>query len=194
MLKAFWTICMGLVWALAATNAHADTYTLDFTGPSPFTATFDATAGQVTSSVDVTFAGTTYILTNFFLGTGTGDSGCVGSMGTLEFVFLTGGSIPGCTGLGGDVFADPSQGLLFVSGLLEGTTCRGCPITNLSFFDTPLVPGSTSASAHWSGATEVYVPEPSTIGFLLCGLGLLGLAMRGRPGFGRLRCTVSREQ
>jgi len=166
--------------AIGAPNAQADSYKLDFTGPSPFTATFNATAGQVTSGVTVTYEGTTYTLTSFVLGVGTGDSGCFGSDSTLEFLMLTATAIPGCKGLGGSVSADTGGGVLFVAGLLEGTTCMGCPISNLSFYFTPLAPNATEASASFSGATLVSTPEPSISVLVLCGLGLLGLTLRKR--------------
>jgi|HubBroStandDraft_6_1064221.scaffolds.fasta_scaffold750069_1 hypothetical protein len=172
-----------LFLAIGATNAHADTYQLNFTGPSPFTATFNATAGQVTSGVTVTYAGTTYVLTNFVEGVGTGEAGCTSPASTLEFLLLTQTAIPGCVGFGGFVEADPF-GKLFVGGLLAATVCQGCPGTNQSFFITDLAPNAPEAGANFSGATLVSTPEPSASVFLLCGLGLLGLTMRRRIALG----------
>jgi hypothetical protein len=44
----FFLVSLDLV-TIRATNTHADTYSLDFVGLSPFTAAFNATGGQVTS-------------------------------------------------------------------------------------------------------------------------------------------------
>ena len=189
MRKSLSIIFAILFLAIGATNARADTYRLDFTGPSPFTATFNATAGQVTSGVTVVYEGTTYILTAFTEGAGTGDSGCPdtgATAGIAQYLMLTGTSIPGCSGvLPGSVVADTADGRLFVFGILEGTSCGvGCPVSNLSFYDTLLAPNSTAASADFSGATLVSTPEPSTGIFMLCGLGLLVLTMRNRTASG----------
>jgi hypothetical protein len=184
MRKPLWIMLAVLFVAIGATNAHADTYTLDFTGASPFTATFDAIAGQVTSGVTVTYQGTTYVLTNFFEGPGTGEAGCTETVGILEFLLLTQTAIPGCVGFGGSVTADPNAGDLFVGGLLAATICQGCPGTNQSFYITPLAPNATEAGANFSGATLVSTPEPGTGVFILCGLGLLGLTMRKRIALG----------
>jgi hypothetical protein len=182
MRKPLWTIFAVLFLSIGATNADADTYTLDFTGPSPFTATFDAIAGQVTSGVTVTYQGTTYVLTNFFEGPGTGFAGCTETVGILEFLLLTQTAIPGCVGFGGFVIADPnSTGLLFVGGLLGPTICQGCPLTNESFYYTLLAPNATEAAANFSGATLVSAPEPSSVALMLLGVGLV-FVLRKRIG------------
>jgi hypothetical protein len=173
-----------LFLVIGATNAHADTYQLNFTAPSPFTATFNATAGQVTSGVTVTYAGTTYVLTNFFEGVGTAEAGCTSPASTLEFSILTQTAIAGCVGFGGFVEADPF-GKLFVGGLLAPTVCPECPgAATESFFITNLAPNAPEAGANFSGATLVSTPEPNVSVLLLCGLGLLGLTMRKRIALG----------
>ena len=53
-----------MLGVVGAPAAYADEYTLDFTAPSPFTATFELTGNQATS-LAVAYEGTTYHPTSF---------------------------------------------------------------------------------------------------------------------------------
>jgi hypothetical protein len=178
MQKTLWTALAVLCLAIAAPCASADTYTLNFTGPSPFSASFDATGNGVTS-VTVIYEGTTYTLTsaNFLYGVGIGLDCASLPTPTFEFLMLTGTADSGCSGvlsLPGVIIAE-ANGDLLVAGTTEDLS-TGTLTTSMYF--TQLAPNSTEARANWDGATLVSTPEPSTVVLMLAGIGLVAASRR----------------
>jgi hypothetical protein len=196
MRQSSWIIpAVLLIAAVSAPNAHADTctpgdtctdYTINFTSNQGDIATagtleYDSTTVSIDASI--VWEGQTFDFSDANLLAGLeGNSSFTGCSGTAEALVFN--ILNGCAGTMnwfGDNFYGADYLQLYV---IQGQPCGGAGFSGYSCYDG-FAPPLAGLNVPYSGGTFTLseidptdTPEPSTIGLMLIGLGILGLVMR----------------
>jgi hypothetical protein len=173
MRKALWIIFGALLAVVVAPSARADSYTYSFTGACYFAGTsvsFTTTGPAVEGTEYTPNPGATDEFAGGAGVTGTGACTTPTDEGPIEYIEWEPSPFPFC---GTTTICTIEMLLATATDTIDGPTFAGTTV--------PILPGTyTEYFDHGTLTISVTAPEPSSILFLLCGLGLLALILAVR--------------